>query len=73
MEASQVVLYFDRPEDALRFTMAASSLMSDDDSVSAQEAVATGIVKATRITTQCTLGAQPADAPHTREKDAAVA
>jgi len=30
MAANQVVLYFDRQEDAVRFTLAASSVMSAD-------------------------------------------
>ena len=29
MAASQVVLYFDRQEDALQFTLAASSIIAD--------------------------------------------
>ena len=58
MVASQVVLYFDQPEDALRFTLAASLVMSDDGSASAQEAlakIASEISKASRITTACEL------------------
>jgi len=55
MAASQVVLYFAKQEDALLFTLAASSAMSADGAVPAQEAgikMAEGISKATRITTE---------------------
>jgi hypothetical protein len=55
MAASQVVLYFDRPEDALLFTLAASSMISDDGPSRANEAlvkVAAEIRKASRITTE---------------------
>jgi len=31
MSSSQVVLYFDKPEDAVRFTVAASSVLSADE------------------------------------------
>ncbi|HXW90331.1 MAG TPA: hypothetical protein VEK33_07270 [Terriglobales bacterium] len=59
MAASQVVLYFARQEDALLFTLAASSAMSADGAVP-QEAglkMAEGISKATRITTEGELSA----------------
>lgn len=55
MAASQVVLYFDRQEDALLFTLAASSVMSADGPVHGEEAVmkiATEICKAIRIKTE---------------------
>jgi hypothetical protein len=40
MAANQVVLYFDRQEDAVQFTLAASSVISADEPVSSEEAVA---------------------------------
>jgi hypothetical protein len=52
--ASQVVLYFEKQEDALLFTLAASSAMSAEG-VSAKEAgdkMAKEVSKATRITTE---------------------
>jgi hypothetical protein len=55
MAASQVVLYFAKQEDALLFTLAASSAMSADGAIPAHEAgikMAEGISKATRITTE---------------------
>jgi hypothetical protein len=55
MAASQVVLYFAKQEDALLFTLAASSAMSADGAVPAHEVgikMAEGISKATRITTE---------------------
>jgi len=59
MAANQVVLYFDRQEDAVRFTLAASSVMSADisqegpvHSSSAAVKVAREISKASRITTE---------------------
>ncbi|PYV54814.1 MAG: hypothetical protein DMG90_12395 [Acidobacteria bacterium] len=55
MAASQVVLYFDRQEDALLFTLAASKVMSADEpnkAPDAAEKIATEICKATRITTE---------------------
>ena len=60
MAASQVVLYFAKQEDALLFTLAASSAMSADGVVPAHEAgikMAEGISKATRITTEGELNA----------------
>ena len=39
MAASQVVLYFDKQEDALLFTLAASSMISDDGPTRANEAL----------------------------------
>jgi hypothetical protein len=55
MAASQVVLYFDKQEDALLFTLAASSVISAEGPVRAHEAVAKvakEICKASRITTE---------------------
>jgi hypothetical protein len=63
MAANQVVLYFDRQEDAVRFTLAASSVMSSDTSAdssaegpvhhsNAAVKVAKEIGKASRITTE---------------------
>jgi hypothetical protein len=59
MAANQVVLYFDRQEDAVRFTLAASSVMSADMSIdgavrnsNAAVKVAKEISKASRITTE---------------------
>jgi hypothetical protein len=60
MAASQVVLYFAKQEDALMFTLAASSAMSGDGTVPTHEAglkMAEGISKATRITTEGELNA----------------
>jgi len=36
MSSSQVVLYFDKPEDAVRFTVAASSVLSADEPAHAE-------------------------------------
>ncbi len=55
MAASQVVLYFDKQEDALLFTLAASSVMSAEGPARGSEAVAKvamEICKASRITTE---------------------
>ena len=59
MAANQVVLYFDRQEDAVLFTLAASSVMSADISgeapvynSNAAVKVAKEISKASRITTE---------------------
>jgi hypothetical protein len=57
MAANQVVLYFENQNDALRFTLAASSVISADD-VQINEAVvkiAQEICKASRITTEGSL------------------
>jgi hypothetical protein len=53
MAASQVVLYFDNQEDAVMFTLAASSVISADDKQinDAVVNVAQKICKASRITT----------------------
>ena len=55
MAANQVVLYFDKQEDALMFTLAASSVMAEEGPVRGSEAVvkvAEEISKASRITTE---------------------
>jgi hypothetical protein len=73
MAASQVVLYFDKQEDALTFTLAASSVMAADGPARAEEAVmkvATEICKAIRIRTEGVLdssspmGETPLGQPH---------
>jgi hypothetical protein len=58
MAASQVVLYFDKQEDALLFTLAASSVISAEGPARANEAlvkIAKEICKANRITAEGTL------------------
>ncbi len=55
MAANQVVLYFDKQEDAVLFTLAASSVMSAEGPVHSSVAaakVAQEISKASRITTE---------------------
>ena len=55
MSANQVVIYFDKQEDALLFTVAASSVMSAEGSVDQSDAVvkvAAEICKASRITAE---------------------
>jgi len=55
MAASQVVLYFDRQEDALLFTLAASSVISAEAPGHVDEALAKigkEICKASRIKTE---------------------
>ena len=52
---NQVVLYFDKQEDALRFTLAASSVMSAEgplSSPSVESRLAEEMHKATRITAE---------------------
>lgn len=64
MAASQVVLYFDKQEDALLFTLAASSVISADEPVRSNAAlvkIAEEISKASRITTEGVL--DPGGAP----------
>ena len=34
MSSNKVVLYFDKPEDAIRFTVVASSILASDDPAS---------------------------------------
>lgn len=60
MAANQVVLYFDRQEDALRFTLAASSVMSAEGTLNSNRAAikaAEEICKASRITAEGALNA----------------
>jgi hypothetical protein len=55
MTANQVVLYFDKQEDALLFTLAASSVLSTESPAHSSNAVVKlteGICKATRITAE---------------------
>lgn len=55
MSANQVVLYFDKQQDALLFTVAASSVMSAEGPVHQNAAavkVAEEICKASRITAE---------------------
>jgi len=55
MSANQVVLYFDKQQDALLFTLAASSVMSAEGPVHQSDAVvkvAEEICKASRITAE---------------------
>jgi hypothetical protein len=56
MAANQVVLYFDKQEDALLFTLAASSVMAEEEGPvrdsDAVVKVAEEICKASRITTE---------------------
>ena len=61
MAASQVVVYFEKQEDALLFTLAASSAISAEEPLGATEAglkMAKEISKATRITAEGTLSAE---------------
>jgi hypothetical protein len=52
MAVNQVVLYFDKQQDALLFTLAASAVMSSDaHSSKAAARIAEEICKASRITT----------------------
>jgi hypothetical protein len=60
MAVNQVVLYFDKPQDALLFTLAASAVMSPEGPVHSSNAVAKvakEICKASRITTGSALNA----------------
>lgn len=55
MAMNQVVLYFDKQEDALLFTVAASSIMSPEGMLPNRDAgikMALEISKASRITTE---------------------
>jgi hypothetical protein len=55
MSANQVVIYFDKQEDALLFTLAASSVMSAEGPAHRSDAavkVAAEICKASRITAE---------------------
>lgn len=65
MAATQVVLYFDKQEDALMFTLAASSVMSEEGPARTGQAVAKvaeKICKASRIT------AELADKPSKKQR-----
>ncbi|HTR66773.1 MAG TPA: hypothetical protein VMH85_13430 [Terriglobales bacterium] len=58
MATGRVVLYFEKQEDAVQFTLAASSMISADGTVRVSEAaqkVAREICKASRIRTEGTL------------------
>ncbi len=71
MAASQVVLYFDRQEDAVQFTLAASSVISADESGKSNDAVvkiAREICKASRITTEGALNKVPKNGSHKLEE-----
>ena len=72
MAAKQVVLYFDNQNDALRFTLAASSVISADDAQinDAVVKIAEGICKASRITTEGSLSLSPgeSDSPQPAEQ-----
>lgn len=64
MAASQVVLYFEKQEDALLFALAASSAMSAEGPVRAKEAgakIANELCKASRITTEGVLNSGDAE------------
>jgi len=64
MAASQVVLYFEKPEDALQFTLAASSVLADGTPLrDTALRVAKEVSKATRITTEGSLN------PHKNSKN----
>jgi hypothetical protein len=65
MAASQVVLYFEKQEDALLFAVAASSAMSAEEPLRATEAgvrMANEISKASRITTEGVLNGDSEEA-----------
>ena len=67
MAASQVVLYFDKQEDALQFTLAASSVLADGTPLrDTALKVAKEVCKATRITTEGSLNGLDAKATTTR-------
>jgi hypothetical protein len=61
MAANQVVLYFDNQEDAVLFTLAASSVISADRAQTDEAVmkVAQKISKASRITTEGALSTAP--------------
>ncbi len=57
MAAKQVILYFDNPSDALRFTLAASSAIAGDGPKSAAQGdVGQEIKRATRIVAENVAG-----------------
>jgi hypothetical protein len=65
MAASQVVLYFDKQEDALLFTLAASSVISAETPApnATLARIAQEISKATRITTEGVLEPNASEKP----------
>ena len=64
MAASQVVLYFDRQEDAVQFTLAASSVIADGAPLRETALkVAKEVCKATRITTEGSVDPEGAKLP----------
>jgi hypothetical protein len=66
MAASQVVLYFDKQEDAVQFTLAASSIIADGAPLRETALkVAKEVCKASRITTE---GSVSGDAPKPKRK-----
>jgi hypothetical protein len=70
--ANQVVLYFERPEDALLFTLAASSVMSAEGPAHTSKAaakIAEEICKASRITTEGSVNAGADNATAPKAKD----
>jgi hypothetical protein len=68
MAASQVVLYFDKQEDALLFTLAASSVIADGTPLrEAALKVAKEVCKASRITTEGSLDPDVAAKPKSRK------
>jgi hypothetical protein len=69
--ASQVVLYFDRQEDALLFTLAASSAISAEEPRDANEAgakMAREICKVSRITTKGALNSASSEDSPVKQK-----
>jgi hypothetical protein len=71
MAASQVVLYFERQEDALLFALAASSAMSAEGPTRAKEAgvkIANELCKASRITTEGVLNSDGIEADDRRKQ-----
>lgn len=59
MASSQVVLYFERQEDALQFTLAASSIIADGAPLRETALkVAKEVCKATRITAEGSLNSE---------------
>ena len=71
MAASQVVLYFDKQEDALLFTLAASSIIADGAPLRESALkVAKEVCKASRITTEGSLEPEPEVKPKSRARHA---
>jgi hypothetical protein len=72
MAAGQVVLYFDRQEDALTFTLAASSIIADGTPLRETALkVAKEVCKATRITTEGSLDPEESR-PQPRNRTSAI-